>query len=112
MSLISRMRKGDAVYWPPASFNDFGRAVVGAPVAIKCRWEDKVEKFTDAQGDDAMSKAMIYVSQVCQLGGYLFQGLLADAPADPTVAKDCFIIRKFDNLPNLRYTERLLTVWV
>ncbi len=34
MSLITRMRKQNAIYWPPATPDDYGRLAVGPPVAL------------------------------------------------------------------------------
>ena len=40
MSIITRMRKQDAVYWAYSGLDEFGQVEVGDPAEIKVRWED------------------------------------------------------------------------
>ena len=112
MSIIKRMRKQTAVYWPFSSVDNFGQKVVGSPVLIGCRWEDKSIEFLDSDGETQMSNAIVYVDRDTPIGGILMLGVLADI-TDPVNIKEnegAWEIRRYDNLPNLRATEFLKTV--
>ena len=107
MGVISKMRKQDAVYWPPGAYDGFGQPTMGAAVGIKCRWEEVAEQFLDAEQQQQLSNARVYVDQTVELGGMLWLGLLASAPADPTLDDDAWEIRKYESIPNFKATEFL-----
>ena len=109
MSIISRMRKQDAIYWPYSSTDEFGVKVVGAYVEIKCRWEDKNEEFLDANGEIQMSNAVVYVDRDTPIGGILMLGTKDDITDDTDIKENngAWEIKRFDNLPNLKVTEFL-----
>lgn len=124
MSLITRMRKQDAVLWVATGKNKFGQFVYDDPVEIKCRWEGKAVSFRDTEGQEVVSQAVVYVDRVVSPDGdILWKGLLAGLPSadvDPN-NKDAFRtadkeppyrIRQFATLPNLRATEELLTAYL
>ena len=92
MSVITKMRKQTAVYWPPGTVDAYGRPTQGTAVEISCRWEDAHEQFLDATGEEQTSNARVYVSQDVILGGYLWLGELASKPADPKLDKDAYEI--------------------
>jgi hypothetical protein len=113
MSIISRMRKQDAVYWPRTGTDRFGKPVLGEPIAVKCRWEEKGVLYNFGKaGEQAVSNAEIYVDQELDEGGYIWKGLLENAPESPLETKNVYEVRKFNELPNLRNTEVLYTVFV
>lgn len=107
MGIITRMLKQDAVYWPPASRDKYGRPGVGTPVAIRCRKEDINLQFTDLRGELRVSNAMFYVSRDVELGGYLWLGELADAPSDPREHQGAYEIKQFMTIPKLNMRETL-----
>jgi hypothetical protein len=110
MGIITKMRKQKAVYWPPSTYDAYGQPTMGTAVQIDCRWEDKSEQFLDANGQEQLSNAIVYVSQDVALGGMLWLGLLASAPVNPKADDDAWEIRKFEKLPNLKASEFLRTV--
>lgn len=114
MSLISRMRKQTAVYWPSPVSDGRGGYTYGDAVEIVVRWEDIHEVFLSVDGEEVVSNARVYVDRVVDELGFLFLGELTDldssALADPMLADGAFSIRKFEVLPNLRNTENLYTV--
>jgi hypothetical protein len=109
MSIISKIRKQKAVYWPPSSYDAYGQPAMGTAVQITCRWEDVSEQFLDGQGQEQTSNSRVYVSQDVALGGYLWLGLLASKPTNPKTDSNAWEIRKFENLPNFKATEFLKT---
>ncbi len=108
------MRKQDAVYWPPAVADGFGRQSLGTPVDVKCRWDDQSEQFFDPKtGVIEISNAVVYVDQDVLLGGYLWLGTVATipggSPGDPQIIAGAYPIRKYLKNPNLRASEFLRT---
>jgi hypothetical protein len=117
VSLISRMRRQKAVYWPP----DGGGSVRGFsdPVEIDCRWEDVHELFLDERGTERVSNAKVYVDRDVSVGGLLRLGELATVPYpyDPMdegnrEESSVYEIRKFEKLPDLKVREYLRTALV
>lgn len=90
-----------AVYWPPQRPDRFGKAAQGTAEAIDCHWEDVAEVYTGADGQQFVSRSVVYVKRQLKRQGYLFFGALVDAPADPTSSDDCFQIRLFERVPSV-----------
>lgn len=110
MGVITRMRRQDAVYWPVTRIDSQNRVVLGTAVAMKVRWEDKVEAYIDHFGQPQTSQSVIYVPSDVDIRGWLWLGLLAAKPADPTIVREAREIKCFEKLPNFRNTENLRTV--
>ncbi len=112
MSIIKKMRKQTAVYWPFSSIDQFGKKSFGDPVLIKVRWVDISEEFLDADGERQMSNAVVYVDRDVTIGGVLMLGVLADITDAVNIKENvgAWEIRRFENLPNMRATEFLKTV--
>lgn len=110
MSIISRMRKQVAVYWPMIGTNDAGEPIYGPPEEIKCRWEDVHEVFKTAAGDDTVSNSKVYVDRETPEGGVLWEGSIEDLENQmlPFENDGAYAIRKFSRVPNLKATESLL----
>ena len=109
MSLITRMRKQTAVYWPFDSVDAYGKKLMGSPVEIKCRWDGSIEEFLDSQGERQLSKAVVFVDRDTPVGGILMLGTLSDITDDTNIKENegAWEIRRFDTTPNLEATEFL-----
>ncbi len=115
MSIIKRMRKQKAVLWTRSSTSDkYGRFSYDAPIEIKCRWEDVAEEFRDTKGQTVMSRSIVYVDRIVGIGDMLRRGTIdVDETADPrTLPETAFEIQKFDQLPDLRNKNTLLTAFL
>ena len=127
MGIISRMRKQNAIYWPPATSDDFGQASYGTLVELtledgvnsRVRWEDKIEEFIDAKGTTKLSNAVVYVPVLpgggeLAVGGFLWLGDKADLTSEtvPTSNAGAYEIGRVDKLPNLKNTEYLRTTYL
>ena len=110
MSVISRMRRQKAVYWPPAVEDDYGRPVMGTAVEIDCRWEDEITQFVDAVGPTRMSRSVVYPDMVLAYGGLVWEGELKNLTSGLSTqpqdhgALEIHAVRK---IPNLKATENL-----
>jgi len=119
MSIITRMLKQTATYWP-ASPDGYGGFVFGAPAAIDCRWEDRAERFTTEDGREEVSQSVVYVDRDLEVGDYIALGDYSMSTSTTTTGEEPSFtppagarpIRAFGKLPNLRNTEYLRTAWL
>ena len=127
MSLITRMRKQNAIYWPPATVDDFGYPTFNRLVALTAtgsinscvRWEGSVQEFLGVDGTMCASNAVVYVPALpdgseIAVGGYLWLGDRMDLEdeATPTNNVGAYEIKRVDKLPTLKATEFLRTVYL
>lgn len=126
MSIISKMRKQNAIYWPPALTDGFGRVSPGVLVELilgaanyRVRWEDVSEQFIDVAGTLHMSSALVYVPRLpdgseVQVGGFLWLGdrVNLDSETDPRANENAFEVKKIELLPNLKNSESLRTAYL
>jgi hypothetical protein len=116
MSIITKMRKQTAIYWPPSlsKFDAYGQPLSDPPVEISCRWEDVQEEILDPQGTSVVSKAKVYVDRDVELGGVLMLGELSEItdPSNPKANEGAWEIIKFERMPTLKATEFLRTVYL
>lgn len=127
MSIISSMRRQKAIYWPPATTNDYGEPTYGTLVELvlvgssnyRVRWEDSVIEYKDSQGDTRQSQALVYVPALpgggeVAIGGWLWLGNRADlaSEADPTANPNAYTVRRVDRLPTMKANETLRTAYL
>jgi hypothetical protein len=117
-TFISHALKQTAVYWgDPVSDGAGGRTFGSAyPVEIDCRWEQKADLFIDMAGQETRSRAVVYVSQDLDMGGYLFLGSLSELSgaeqADPLIVSRAYEIRQFQKVPNLKGDMTTRKAWL
>ena len=85
-------------YWT-VSPDGFGGYSFGTPKAIKGRWEDKTELFTNGYGKEVVSKAIVYLDTDVALDGYLMLG--ATTVTDPTTLPLAYQVAAYRKIPNL-----------
>lgn len=109
MSIIKKMRKQDAVYWPLEGRDDFNSPEYGNPVDVVCRWEDVNEAFTDDKGEERQSKAKVYTDIIVEPGGLMMLGTIEELEYfnEPFKNEGVYEIQRFDRLPNLKAKEFL-----
>lgn len=61
MRFLTKMRKQWAVYWPPASTDQFSKVKYGTPVELRVRWKDSTELFMDKAGKEQVAHSKVYV---------------------------------------------------
>lgn len=99
-----------ATYWAPGANDGFGGLVYGAPVLIKCRWQERVTLVRNAQGREVPSRAVVYVDRKLLPQGMLILGDFV-ASLDP-LAIGASEILSSGSSPNLRATLELNKVWL
>ena len=114
MSIISKMTKQGqrCIFWAITGFDQYGQPTYDEPVDIDCRWEDEIQEYIDKDGNQKLSKSVVYVDRNMEVGGVLLLGSLDDSGIDeenPLINEGASEIMQFCKLPNLRNTETLRT---
>lgn len=114
MSIIKKMRKQTAVWWERSTLPDaYGKYTYAAPLQIECRWDDSAVEYRNQQGQAVLSSATVYVDRVMKIGDMLMRGdWESDTADDPTDEPTAFEIQRFDQNPNIKATETLLTAFI
>lgn len=127
MGIINSMRRQNAIYWPPAVPDDYGRPTHGAFVELvivngvnyRVRWEDSAKTYIDSQGTTRVSNAVVYVPRLpddseVSVGGFLWLGDAADLVDEdvPLNNPGAYEVQRFDALPNLKATQTLRTAYL
>lgn len=102
--LVRRGYKEDVTYWGSPVPDGTGGHTYGAPVGIKCRWEDRAEQFTNTAGDIDVSKAIVFVPITVGIGGYLLLG--ESIATNPLGVEGAEKIRQIVDIPSLRSASR------
>lgn len=125
MGILNSMRRQNAIYWPPATADSFGRPGYGTLVELvvtsggnyRVRWEDVIEEFIDDQGTLQKSSAKVYVPVLpgggeVQVGGWLWLGDVGGlvSTTNPRANPGAYEARNVSKLPNLKATDFLRTV--
>lgn len=90
-----------ATYWGSPVQSGFGGISFGSPQLLACRWEDITERFTDNNGAEVRSRAIVWTYDRLEDGGYLALGDRT-ATSDPTTLDDALEIKRSDEIPDLR----------
>lgn len=104
MTYYSSNMPTTVTYFPPAGQDAFGKLEYGTPVALKARWQVKAELFRDAQAREAVSKAVVYVSDLVEVGGRLALG----TQTSPATGDE---IRGVGVSPALSGAQELVKAW-
>jgi hypothetical protein len=93
-----------AVYWPPAGRDARNQQLYGPPVELPVRWDERARLFINAQGEQKVSRALVYVGQDLEVNGVLWHGRLANAnQAAPYHNPGAAEIQQWQKTPSLRY---------
>lgn len=99
MSLLTRHLHQAVTHWVYSSVDGSYDPSFDTPVALMCRWEDRVIKFLDSKGAERNSKAIVYLSVDVALGDFLFKG--TSVVSDPTEVESAFEVREFRTVPGI-----------
>ena len=91
----------EITYWEPS-----GSDLHGNPVwekkTIKGRWEGRVERFTDSEGNERMSSAVVFVDRPLKFEGYLYKGSTEEEdPKNLNAARPVAQFIEIDSIDNL-----------
>jgi hypothetical protein len=71
---LTRNLRAQLTYWSPASENNFGAVVFGAPILLRGRWEEHIDRVRKPSGDEVISTAKAFVDRDVLTGGFLLEG--------------------------------------
>lgn len=108
MNYITRNLLQEGTYWPPTTNGEYGVSGYSAPVSVKMRWEDRIQKVMKPSGEEVMSQAVVYVDTDLQVGGYLAKGdqTAHASPYDFTGANEILSYKEVPDLRNLASERR------
>jgi len=106
---FARFLNQTCVYWPPLTpdgWGGSGSVPSGYPVEIACRWEAKREEFVTEQGEEAVSRAVVFLASDVEAGGWLYlgdlDGLDSGDEDDPKSVDGSYPVRTFEKTPDLK----------
>jgi hypothetical protein len=102
--------KQTITYWAPTGETQFGGKTFAAPVAIKGRWEDKLENIVDSFGREYVTKSRVYTSQALELTGYIYLG--TSVAADPRGVEGAAEVRTVTSVPSISALRKLYVNFV
>lgn len=95
-------------YWANTGESLYGaQNAFAAPIVIEGRWEDRQEQAIGMNGEEFVTKAVVYVARAIELGSYLAEGDQTSFN-DPTIIPGAHEVKSFSSIPDLRnvVTER------
>ena len=107
---INAYRQTITVWVSGGARDRFGRVSAMPPREIKGRWEQRGDLFIDAEGNQVVSAAVVYVKEPFATGDYVFLG--SSAETDPKMIGSAFIIRAVSRTPSLSGREEIIKLWL
>jgi hypothetical protein len=106
---FDRFNNQDITHWPVQEDN-VGGLTPSAPIALKGRWEDRIENLITPEGESFVSKAKVWVSADVAAGDYLFEG--KSVVVDPLNLEGAHRVQMFSKIPDIAGTtfERKATL--
>jgi hypothetical protein len=105
----ARTRGQKAVYWERdcSGPDEFGSDTYLAPIELEVRWDDKMQKVVNSEGDEVISSAQVMVDRDCRHGKLKKATLDSLTDHDPEENEDVFDVLGMEIIPNFRNTETL-----
>lgn len=107
--MLHRLLRQDLTYWAPTGFDEYGDPGFDDPDFLVGRWEDRVEQFVSAKGDQQQSRAVVYLNVDVEVGGYLYRGTSSEL--DPEDINSGQIL-KVDEVPDWKGRETLFKIYI
>ena len=99
-SFVRRMLRQTVTYWAPSTFDKFGDPSFVAPKTFVARFESKNIVFTDKNGEQSHSKAIVYSTTIVAVDGYLYLG--TSTTTNPESVSGADRIRRVDADPDIK----------
>ena len=74
MNIYARNLSQLATLYARTGVNSYGEPSYGAGITIRCRWQDVAQNLIDAQGQDFVSRSVIYVGAQAKAGDRIAYG--------------------------------------
>ena len=102
MTWYTRNLRDNAVYWGRPVKDAWGDQVYPSPAAVKCHWKEVAYEYLNAQGANAVSKAVVFVDREINADGFLLHGVLSPAILSPRAYPSAARIQYVEKQPTLR----------
>lgn len=99
-----------ATYWGGPVPDGYGGSTFSDPLTVRCRWEEKNEEFVDANGQEKLSRVIVYLEDDVEVGGYLTLG--ESTTEDPQSLDDALPIQRYSKIPDIRAANYLRKAWL
>jgi len=110
---LNRFFKQTAVLWSGRTDDRYGKPSFANESQINCRWEDRQEKFVDANKRESLSRAVVFSENQILPGEYLWLGDLADVPNDnPLLIPAAHEVRATGAAPSVDAETTLRKAWL
>src|SRR5690349_19064390 len=86
-------------WWRVTGVDGYNKPTFAAPVQLSCRWEDRVEKIQNDQGQDYVARSRIFLGSDVSTGDYLFLG--TSGASDPRAVALARRVAAFRKTPSL-----------
>ena len=112
MGIETSMLVETAVYWAPDSPDAYGQPTFAEPVEIAVRWETDNQEFVGPDGEQEVSKAVVYSGVDLAENGVLLYGKLTESvdQDDPFANAGAHRIRRFQSVPFLKKVTRRVRI--
>lgn len=90
----------NSITWWPVTRDVTGGPSFGSPTTLNANWQDRQIVYRNAKGDDAVSRATVFLTQDVDVGDYLYNGI--STASDPSVLAGAYPVRQFSKIPDLR----------
>jgi len=101
MNIRIRQLNQYATLFERTGVNGYGEPSYSAGTTIRCRWQDVAENLIDSQGQEFVSRAVIYLGQQAKEGDRIAYGASASFA-------DSSEIKSISSSPSLDAREKLL----
>lgn len=113
-SFKDRIKKQVCIHWQRIGTTSYGQPTWANPVDLACRWSDQVVKYVNAQGEEKVSNAVVFVDGV-GVGDVLMLGSVSDTglnESSPLQNSDAWEVKRVDSIPNLKNTVTWYKVYL
>ena len=107
----SRNFRDDVTHWPLTGSDSYGGFTFGTPIKIIARYQDSAVLFRSADGEEEVSKAIVYLGVPINVGDYIARGDLT-VNANPTTIGDTYRVRQIGRSTDLRAAEELYKAYL
>jgi len=110
-NFIGRRLNQTAVYWGNPQEDGYGGNLYDDPIEIACRWEDTQQIILMANGEELLSRAIVFTEHELEENALLFLGTLDDlfsssgessGDVDLTQIEGVHLIKRYEKTPSLR----------
>lgn len=120
-NFLTKNYKQTAVYWGNPQDDGYGGKTYDDAVEINCRWEDKQQLMADDNGEQLLSRSIVFTNIELDYNGLFYNGSINDLDSDeienPRTIENICIIRRVEKTPYLGSTtvflrKAFLTPWL